>query len=54
MTAARKEQKHQYDEMKDIRVRMQTGQPTTFAERNRYYMYEKSMRKKKEQKKLVS
>ena len=46
MTAKRKEQKKEYDTMKDIRTRMQNGEPTTFAERNKYYMYEKKRRKK--------
>ena len=46
MTAKRKEQKKQYETVKDIRTRFEAGEPTTFAERNIMFMYLKKMEKK--------
>jgi len=47
MTAKRKEQKRQYEIIKDIRTRYEAGKPTTFAERNVLFMYQKAMEKKR-------
>lgn len=46
MTAKRKEQKRQYEMIKDIRTRFEAGERTTFAERNIMFMYLKKMEKK--------
>ena len=47
MTAKRKEQKRQYEYIKDIRTRVQNGLPTTFAERNQMHIYDKKMAQKR-------
>lgn len=47
MTAKRKEQKRQYEMIKDIRTRYEAGQRTTFAERNILFMYLKKAEKKR-------
>lgn len=43
----RKEQKRQYEYIKDIRTRLNAGEPTTFAERNQMYIYDKKMAQKR-------
>ena len=47
MTAKRKEQKKQYEYIKDIRTRIAKGLPTTFAERNQMHIYDKKMAQKR-------
>lgn len=39
-------QKREYEMIKDIRRRYEAGEPTTFAERNILFMYQKRMAKK--------
>ena len=46
MTDKRKEQKAQYEMIKDIRNRLASGQTTTFKERNILNMYNKKQAKK--------
>jgi predicted DNA-binding protein (UPF0278 family) len=43
----RKEQKRQYEYIKDIRTRVQKGLTTTFAERNQMHIYDKKMAQKR-------
>jgi len=43
----RAEQKRAYEHIKDIRRRFEKGEPTTFAERNAMYIYDKKMAQKK-------
>ena len=54
MTVKRKEQKKQYETVKDIRTRFEAGEPTTFAERNIMFMYLKKMEKKRKKRVLTT
>jgi hypothetical protein len=47
--AAKSQAKALYEMLKDIRVRMETGKPTTFKERNVYYMEMKKQAKRKKE-----
>lgn len=47
MTAKRKEQKKQYEIIKDIRKRFEAGEPTTFTERNIMFIYLKKIERKR-------
>ena len=46
MTDKRREQKAEYERIKDIRNRIATGQTTTFIERNIVNIYLKKLAKK--------